>query len=261
MSYERMLVERAQVDQKIKEVEEKLRLMPEGHLLCASNRQYMKWYWRNGVERIYIPKENRFLAEQLAEKKYYQLLLNDLFHEKEAIDLYLKHCNIYPKQAEELLVNTSEYQKLLSHKHKILEEDLANWQSESYDFNKKHPEQLIQKAISGNLVRSKSEVLIDMILCKYQIPFRYECALKLGQMTVYPDFTMRHPKNGKVYYWEHFGIMDDPSYSQKAYAKMQLYTVNGIIPSITLITTFETKDYPMSPEVVEGLVKQYFIDN
>lgn len=35
--------------------------------------------------------------------------------------------------------------------------------------------------------------------------FRYECLLKLGDSAYYPDFTIKHPKTGKTYYWEHFG--------------------------------------------------------
>ena len=42
-----------------------------------------------------------------------------------------------------------------------------------------HPEHLICKSISGNMVRSKSEMMIDMLLFQHRIPFRYECALVL----------------------------------------------------------------------------------
>ena len=54
----------------------------------------------------------------------------------------------------------------------------------------KYPENKIHVAPSGNMVRSKSEVLIDMQLYTNHIPFRYECELQLGDVTIYPDFTV-----------------------------------------------------------------------
>jgi len=91
------------------------------------------------------------------------------------------------------------------------------------------------------------------------IPFRYECPLILGDTTLYPDFTIRHPKTGNTYYWEHFGLMDNPTYSQNAYSKLQLYSTHGIIPSINLITTYETKNAPLGTDIVEKIIKHYFM--
>ena len=98
-----------------------------------------------------------------------------------------------------------------------------------------------------------------MVLYTHRIPFRYECMLTLGNSTLYPDFTIRHPKTGEYFYWEHFGMMDDPIYSKSAASKLQLYISFGIIPSIHLITTFETTDQPLSSEKLEKIVADYFI--
>lgn len=75
---------------------------------------------------------------------------------------------------------------------------------------------------------------------------------------LYPDFSIRHPKDGKMYYWEHFGLMDQPGYARKAGIKLQNYIASGIIPTIQLITTYETKEIPLSVDVVEGIVERYF---
>lgn len=101
--------------------------------------------------------------------------------------------------------------------------------------------------------------MIDMLLHTNKIPFRYECALQLGELTIYPDFTIRHPKTGQIYYWEHFGMMDHPAYSINVASKLDLYISHGIIPSIHLITTYETKDNPLSFEVISKLISHYFL--
>jgi len=52
--------------------------------------------------------------------------------------------------------------------------------------------------------------------------------------------------------------MDDSAYQKNAITKLQQYASNGIIPSIHLITTFETKDHPLGPEDIEHLIRHYF---
>lgn len=123
----------------------------------------------------------------------------------------------------------------------------------------KYPENKIHKTSSGNKVRSKSEVLIDMVLYTHKIPFRYECELQLGDFKVYPDFTIMHPKTGKIIYWEHFGKMDDPKYNRNVGDRIQTYVNNGIVPSIDLIVTYETSTHPLAIDEVEKIVKEYFL--
>jgi len=122
-----------------------------------------------------------------------------------------------------------------------------------------HPEHLLHKSSSGNLVRSKSEAIIDMLLFHKQIPFRYECILQLEEATLYPDFTIRHPKTGALFYWEHFGLMDIPAYCHNTFSKLQLYSNYGIIPSLQLITTYETKEQPLTSNTVEKIITHYFL--
>ena len=258
MDYHQMLQRKAKIEKKIEEIEKLIAGMPEGKLNCSSNGKYYKWYHSNGKNNIYIPKKNRKLAEQLAAKKYLTLLKEDLLQEKEAIKAYLRKSQLGLNQAEQLLVESSEYQKLLSPYFKTNSQEFLEWQKSPYEQNKKFPENLIIKTSSGHYVRSKSEALIDMALYKRQIPFRYECALQLGKIIIYPDFTIRHPITGEVYYWEHFGRMDDREYAQKAFKKIENYNTHGILPSIRLIMTFETQENPLNSEVIENIIEQYF---
>lgn len=103
------------------------------------------------------------------------------------------------------------------------------------------------------------ELLIDNLLYTNKIPFRYECELQLGASIIYPDFTIRHPKTGEVYYWEHFGKMDGINYCKNACAKLQLYALHGIIPSINLITTYETQKNPLSIDMVTEIIERFFV--
>ena len=58
----------------------------------------------------------------------------------------------------------------------------------------------------GHSVRSKSELLIADALFYHGIRYEYEKELILSGRTIYPDFTIRHPQTGKIFYWEHLEI-------------------------------------------------------
>ena len=138
----------------------------------------------------------------MAKKKYLSLLLEDLSHEQRALDFYLNHHSKTTGRAERLLSEPSGYQELLSPYFSPRSQHISNWINAPYERNLKYPEQLIHKAPSGNLVRSKSEVLIDLYLYTNHIPFRYECTLQLGDTMVFPDFTILHPTTNDIYLWE-----------------------------------------------------------
>lgn len=258
MIYEQMLNESKRLEKQIQDIHIQLESLPNGKLVCCHTNNHCKWYNYSPDGRIYITKKQRTIAEKLALKKYLLLLLKDITHEKRAIDFYLKHHSTKPSEASQLLLDDPEYQILLSSFFKPFSQKLTEWINSSYQKNEAHPEDLIHKSISGNIVRSKSEALIDMLLYTNKIPFRYECALYLDNTTFFPDFTIMHPHTGQLYYWEHFGMMDDPNYCRNAYLKLQTYTSNGIIPTVHLIMTFETKEHPLGSDMIEEIIEYYF---
>ncbi|MBQ7839841.1 MAG: ATPase [Lachnospiraceae bacterium] len=252
-----MLDEKQKIETQIDSIQSQLKNFPKGNFFCSQNGRHYKWYRSDGSTHTYIPKKKRHLAEQLALKKYLTLLSNDLLREKNAIDFYLRHH--HPSEADKMLTEMPEYQKLLSPYFQPLSQELLNWAQSPFESNPKYPENLTQKASSGNLVRSKSEALIDMALYVNKVPFRYECALQLGTTIIYPDFTIRHPQTGEYFYWEHFGLMDDPTYCKNVCSKLQLYASYNIIPTIQLITTYETKEHPLNAKIIEKIVQDYFL--
>lgn len=257
--YEQMLSEHKRLEQQIRLLQTKINDLPAGKLICSHYKGRCKWYQSDGHKKRYIPKNDLELAKQLALKKYLLFQMEDLLTEKRAVQSYLAHHCAAPGKAELLLSKDMEYQSLLSGQFTPLSQELTDWMNAPYPQNPAYPEQLVHKSISGRFVRSKSEAMIDMFLHLHKIPSRYECALQLGESTVFPDFTIRHPKTGLICYWEHFGMMDHAVYSQKAFAKQQLYTIYGLVPSIQLITTYETKDTPLSTELVEKIIQHYFL--
>lgn len=258
MFYQKMLARSKELTSQILSIQKEIKKLPVGDLCCNRNGPYVKWYNRSCGKEEYIPKKQQAFAEQLAIRKYKLMQLKELQNEKEAISAYLKCHNKHQEKASELLNENSCYRPLLTTHFDFCSEDADCWVRQPYEKNNAHPENLIHKTIAGYNVRSKSESLIVSTFYANHIPFRYECALCFGEITIFPDFTIMHPYTRKLYYWEHFGMMDDSDYIRKAYKKLQLYTENGIIPSVNLIMTFETLENPLDSEMLEKIVQFYF---
>lgn len=229
--------------------------MPEGKLICCGK----KYYQSDGHKKTYIKKKDKVLAEKLAAKKYLSALLEDLEREKSATDMYLRHCPMDNNKVNELFKGSNEVLNLLSSFFSPLSKELDDWMKSPYQQNLKHPEHLTQKVGPNEFVRSKSEAMIAKSLKQNQIPYRYECQLILDDIEIYPDFTVRHPRTGRVYIWEHFGWLDKMDYVKTMHSKLQIYTSNNIMPGINLITTYETKDDPLTYEMIEMIIKYYFL--
>ena len=257
--YNKLIEQQHSLENQIAVLEQEISNLPEGKLIYTSNGKYFKCYQSDGHTKQYISKENRTLAEKLALKKLLLLQLETLRQEKSAIDSYLRHANPNPHQKEISYINSPAYQKLVAPHHKLFNEEQEIWMKSPYIKNPTHPENLIHKTTSGIRVRSKSEAIIDTILCKYQIPFRYEALLDLGDVSYYPDFTILHPRTNQIIYWENFGMMDNPTYAQGTAEKLTNYILHGILPSHQLICTYETKEHPLSFDLVEKMVEHYLL--
>ena len=115
-----------------------------------------------------------------------------------------------------------------------------------------HPERLIHKNAKGEIVRSKSEMIVDNIYHTLRIPYSYETCVywpetapaeawaiknRLGIADFYvPDYTCTMPDGMKKYH-EHLGLMDKDWYMEHWMKKMILYYWAGIIPGKNLIIT------------------------
>ncbi len=76
---------------------------------------------------------------------------------------------------------------------------------------------------------------------------------------IYPDFTFLSRKIKCEIYWEHHGMMDDPSYAESTIQKIQAYERNDIYPGEQLILTFETGKLVLDMEIAEKLIQKYLL--
>lgn len=92
---------------------------------------------------------------------------------------------------------------------------------------------LIHRTTRGELVRSISEVVVADALNAEGIDYHYEKALRAddgGER--YPDFTAEDSTTGVTVYWEHLGMLSDPTYASRWQKKLEWYKdVKGLDPN------------------------------
>lgn len=94
------------------------------------------------------------------------------------------------------------------------------------------------RTIRGELVRTKSEVVIANCLHSIGLHYEYERGLEgtADQGRRVPDFTIIGG-TGNVVLWEHLGMLDDPMYAEHWHRKLAWYARNGFELNKNLFVT------------------------
>ncbi|ROL61885.1 RNA helicase [Bacteroidetes/Chlorobi group bacterium ChocPot_Mid] len=123
-------------------------------------------------------------------------------------------------------------------------------------------EGLIHVSSDNKLFRSKSELIIYEQLKKFGLKPIYEKELTIDNVTKYPDFTIEVSSKGRIYYWEHCGLLLDSEYKKRWEEKLVWYKKNEILPidegvgsNGTLIITNDSKNKGISIPEIETIIQ------
>lgn len=137
------------------------------------------------------------------------------------------------------------------------------------EFNKGQflEEKLIHNTTRGELVRSKSEVIIANLLDARDIDYEYEQQLTIGGVpqNKFPDFTVEDDDTGVRYIWEHLGMLGDHGYKRRWTEKERWYREHGILPceegggpNGTLIVTRDDPRGGIDSSAIHRLIEEVF---
>ena len=146
----------------------------------------------------------------------------------------------------------------------FLSKVLASWSSDEWshaDYEKLEyrPDELKHKTSFGLRVRSKSELIIAEMLFKYDLPFRYEEVIHIGNSSFAPDFTVRR-RDGKLIYWEHEGLTNVKEYLEWQVYKERMYAGIEITPWDNLIVTYDDSNGSLNLGIVEAAIRNRLLD-
>ncbi len=242
----------------LSEVELAIRQAPEGTLEVQTVRGKLRFFNRTNEKKEYVSTtEKIFIA--LCNKRFCTQIMKITEKKIKGLKKCLKILNsllrlktpsmVYEKLPTEIKTNIM----LL----KNTDEGYAQfWQSKK--FICKETDDASFKTLRGDLVRSKTELIIADKLYIAQIPYHYEVTMQSSIGLLYPDFYILNKRTRKTYIWEHFGKMDDPEYCKKTLLKLEAYEQKGFILGKNLIATFESSLYHIRTEQLDNIIVNCF---
>lgn len=239
--------------------EKRTKRAPEGNVRIAKHRNQYQFFVRKNPSDTcgkYLPVSERQTGIALIQKYYDLRIIDASLKQQKAIERFLNTYN--PTAVTDTYSKLSDAAKTYIHPVDLPDEEYIElWKSREYEKKVISDEVPEHYTSSGERVRSKSEVMIADALTNAGVPYLYEFPLKLGAVTVHPDFTILRVEDRQELYWEHLGMMDDPDYCQGALRKIRMYESFEIIPGKSLILTMEMSTIPLNLAVIKSMIGAY----
>lgn len=134
---------------------------------------------------------------------------------------------------------------------------LETWASQTYEPLEHMGRERTQVSDRGEMMGSKSEVLIGNAFNRRNIEYHYEKPLLLKKNKMFrPDFTLMNIYSRRELFWEHLGIVDNEHYASNAMKKLMIYEQNDIFINDRLILTYETANDPLNLRTINEIIDQ-----
>lgn len=232
----------------------------EGSLRICQKKDQTDYYHKiKGSRGIYIPKSESELMQALARKDYYEKA-RKIIKKK-----YKAFCLLESTGLMEALIEM--FEKMHPKRRELIKPIYLpnDVYEEKWRENKLPPKGFKDDDTSSyytadkTRVRSKSEIMIGDRFSFKNIVHEYEPGLMLGGILIHPDFKVLNSRTRQTFYFENFGMMDNPEYSTGAVDRINLYILNGYFPGDGLLFTMETSKKPLDARIVDMLIDKYLI--
>ena len=264
MSFKNEVRDRKQLlEELVKKLESQQPPKVQGELRGSLHGKTYQYYLRESKSDKngrYLPKRKMATAQALAQWEYREKLLEELRRELEMLTDLARNTELEPwnRAAQQLPLSK---QLLLVKPYQSDEEYAAEWSSKEYPKKEISEDASVLETKRGELVRSKSEVLIADALYAEGIPYHYEKPLRIRKLgTIHPDFTILDVKQRREIIWEHLGKMDDYDYRSDAFYRLRCYEEDGFYIGDNMILTFETMKMPLNPRTVRNMIQSIFLN-
>ena len=237
--------------------------LPEGilYIYVQDGRYYYSERFPKGgnrkkEHRIGISNDNdKILA--LVRKRYVQQALEALDQNLSNLEIVIE--GYVPSDEASVMKDYIEKYPQLTEGLFYKQFDGKKWEEEFVPDNNFYKEDLRSISLKGVEMRSDGEIYITSRLDHYNIPHRFEASLNSPLIGRVPDFTIIRARDGKIIYWEHCGMMDDPGYRARNKKKLKEYEEAGIVPWDNLIVTYDTIEGGLRGDLVEAMIKCWLL--
>jgi len=232
---------------------------------ATSNRDIIQFYKYDGTTKTYLGKDRHDEVVELANKTYHDRMLTAAKEEKRQIERCLKALDSGKGYSDIGDVFPSLHYAMRELVTPLEDTDEAfalEWYKKRR-FAVNHTKEINSALITsrGEVVKSKSEIIIADRLYSLGIPYVYECTFATEDdfRSRYPDFLILNKRTRKEYIWEHQGKMDDRDYCLDSQHKLEWFCKRGYILGKNLIFTYEGSARPLSTMYVDALIKEYLL--
>lgn len=91
------------------------------------------------------------------------------------------------------------------------------------------PEKLVLKSASGEMMRTRGEIIIGNTLDELGLTYVYEWPKQIGGKLRWPDFTVLHPKTHEIVTIEYMGMYSDAEYRENNNPKLDEFFNDGYV--------------------------------
>lgn len=251
--------EKEELEKLQKNVKRRLENAPSGSLHAKHVRhKYYQFYLKyEGEHERYMKRSEEGLMRKLAQKEYDKRLLCILDRRIAMMNKFMDEYGEYT--LFDPLNQIGEGKRRLICPEICDDTEFVDGWMKKYEVGQNTYEmEYVIRTERGECVRSKSEKIIADKLYVNGIPYVYEPRLVLPNgHRLFPDFAVLNVGLRKEFYFEHFGMMDNPEYSVGATKKISEYGKNGYYFGKNLLYTFETREKPVDTWELDSLIHEY----
>ena len=263
MYYKEQLISlRSGLSDKLSDLNDELSILPEGKLYpYQKNGKYYysqrlpKGGYRKKERRIGITEDNDTVLA-LVRKRFVENAMKNLQNNIEELDRVIEN---YSPVSEEYVMRSfcSKYPELAKGIY-YAGSDPDVWAS-NYAQPRFHVEDYKSVSAKGEDMRSGGEMYIASRLDHFGIPYRYEDDTGIPDLSYAPDFKILRPRDRKIIYWEHFGMITDYEYVMDNIEKVKEYISYGIKPWDNLIMTFSNEKGGYDGKLIDAMIECWLL--
>lgn len=263
LNLEQLKAVRSDLERKREQLREEMKNLPGGELYIirrGENNYYCQRFPKKGNRKKEVRRgitRDKALLKGLVRKRYVKEAISVVDADLEVIRGALN----YFKPSDEISIMREfmlKHPELMDYVYKDAT-DYSEWAA-NYERQKDfYDDDLTSVAGDRTMMRSRGEIIIAEKLRQNGIPFRYEAALNIPDLSYVPDFTIRRPFDGKIFYWEHFGDVTDVKYMKRNELKLERYEEYGIVPWNNLIITYDFMDGGVNVPLIEGMIHAWLL--
>jgi len=222
----------------------------EEHPDAGRNRQIISTYLKkDDLEVVTGIKRKRFIEKSMPKLRKALKILEQLSEK------------YYPYNPLEILNSLSGIYSNIPISEFNLErnKDSLEWLNLKEIPNDFFAENLRHITTSGRIVRSQSEAIIANLLDANHISYKYEVEIDVENKKCFPDFAVFRKSDGKIIYWEHFGLMSNEDYANAMLHKIDDYHSAGIVLWDNLIMTSDSMEGSIDAKRIDNMIKMVLL--